>query len=223
VLALLKAVAAQGADARASDLATSRAARPRAMPQQSKRAHPIGQHPLRGNVFALGLGLAFGHATADALIALARIAEENGGDWVRPAPGRALLFGPLGVAEAEAPRAAAERLGFVTDASDPRRRIAACPGAPFCAHGLIASRALAAEIAPHVSLSGDGIALHVSGCAKGCAHPKAAPFTIVGTEQGCGIVRDGSARDEPAEYVDPTDLAVLLDRIATKTREAVHA
>jgi precorrin-3B synthase len=85
---------------------------------------------------------------------------------------------------------------------------------------LIAARALAAEIARHASLSGDGIALHISGCAKGCAHPKSAPVTIVGTERGCGVVRDGSARDRPTEHAD---LAALLDRIAAKTREAVHA
>src|SRR5262245_51138293 len=223
VLALLKAIAARGADARPSDLLTSRAGQPRVTHRQSQRAHPIGQHPLEGNVFALALGLAFGHADADALITLARIATENGADWVRPAPGRALLFGPLGVGQADAVRVAAEPLGFITEASDPRRRIAACPGAPFCAHGLIAARALAAEIAPHVSLPGDGIALHVSGCAKGCAHPRPAPLTIVGAAHGCGIVRDGSARDEPAEYADPADLAALLDRIGTKTREAVHA
>jgi precorrin-3B synthase len=221
VLALLKAIAARGEDARASDLVESRAARPRVTHRQSKRAHPIGRHPLKGNIFALGLGLAFGYADADALVALTRIAKENGGDWVRPAPGRTLLFGPLGVGQAEAMRVAAEHLGFITEAADPRRCIAACPGAPFCAHGLIAARALAAELAHYLSLSGDGIALHVSGCAKGCAHPKAAPFTFVGAEQGCGIVRDGSARDEPADYADPADLAALLDRIAT--REAVHA
>jgi precorrin-3B synthase len=87
---------------------------------------------------------------------------------------------------------------------------------------LIAARTLAAEIARHVSLPGDDIAVHVSGCAKGCAHPKPAPLTIVGTEQGCGIVRDGAARDKPTEYADPADLTVL-HRIAGKTREAVHA
>jgi precorrin-3B synthase len=222
VLALLKAIAAQGEDARASDLVTSRAGRPRAS-SRPKRAHPIGRHPLKGDALALGLGLAFGHADADALIALARIAKENDADWVRPAPDRALLFGPLGAGQAETTRVAAERLGFITEVSDPRRRIAACPGAPFCAHGLIASRALAAELARHLSPFGAGIAVHVSGCAKGCAHPQAAPFTIVGGEQGCGIVREGSARDEPSEYADPADLAALLDRLTTTTREAVHA
>src|SRR5262245_15474408 len=221
VLGLLRDIAAHGANARASDLVKSRSGQPRATPRQFQRAHPIGQHPLKRNVFALGLGLAFGHADAYALIALARIAKENGASWVRPAPDRALLFGPLGASAAEAVRVAADRLGFIMDASDPRRRIAACPGAPFCAHGLIAARTLAAEIARHVSLSGDGIAVHVSGCAKGCAHPRLAPFTIVGAEQGCGIVHDGSARDEPTDYADPADLAALLDRIST--RDAVHA
>jgi precorrin-3B synthase len=223
VLALLRNIAARGVDARASDLVQPRDGRPRTAARQRQRAHPIGCHPLKGNVFALGLGLAFGHADADALSALARIATENGADWVRPAPHRALLVGPLDAGEAEAMRVAADRLGFVTEASDPRRRIAACPGAPFCAHGLIATRTVAAELARHLSLPGDGIAVHVSGCAKGCAHPKAAPVTIVGGEHGCGIVRDGSARDEPADYADPADLAALLDRIAAKTREAVHA
>jgi precorrin-3B synthase len=221
VIALLEAIAALGTTARASDLAAPRALRPRAAPRQ--RFHPIGRHPLKENAFALGLGLAFGHADAEALIALARAAAENGASFVRPAPDRTLLIGPLDGRAAETLRVTAERLGFVADASDPRRRIAACPGAPFCAHGLIASRALAAALAPLLSLPGAGIGVHVSGCAKGCAHAKAVPVTLVGTEQGCGIVRDGAARDVPSEYADPADLALLLERIALKTREAVHA
>lgn len=220
VLALLKDIAMLGPEARASDLEQIRAGR-RPSRAMSLRAHPIGFHPLKGGVIVLGLGLAFGHAEAGALSELARTAKSNGAGWVRPTPGRALLFGPLGEAQAEATREAAESLGFIVEASDPRRRIAACAGAPLCAHGLIAARALAADIARHVSLPGDGIALHVSGCAKGCAHPKQVPLTIVGTAQGCGIVREGSARDAPTAYADPADLAALLARIAD--REAVHA
>ncbi|MGH6832784.1 MAG: precorrin-3B synthase, partial [Methyloceanibacter sp.] len=117
----------------------------------------------------------------------------------------------------------AEKLGFIVDAADPRRRIAACPGAPACAHGLIAARALAAEISRHVPLPGDGIALHVSGCAKGCAHPTHASLTIVGTAQGCGIVRNGSAQSTPSAYADPADLVAELGRIMGRTREAAHA
>jgi precorrin-3B synthase len=143
--------------------------------------------------------------------------------WARPAPDRVLLLGTLSEANAAATRRAAERLGFVTEPRDPRRRIVACPGASSCASGLIASRVLAAEIAQHLPLYGDGIAVHVSGCAKGCAHPAPAPLTIVGTEQGCGIVRDGSARTAPSAYFDPADIVTEIVRIAGKTREAVDA
>jgi precorrin-3B synthase len=233
VLALLTAIAARGPEARARDVLETQSGLPasRAQCQRSPRAHPIGSHPLNDGAFALGLGLAFGHAEAGALMELAEAASAEGALWARPAPGRALLLGSLGATNVEAVRRAAELLGLVTQSSDPRRRIVACPGAPFCAQGLIAARALAAEIARHVSraraLPGDGtharVALHVSGCAKGCAYPQAAPLTIVGTAQGCGIVRDGTAQAPPAEHVDPADLAARLERIAAETREAVHA
>ena len=42
---------------------------------------------------------------------------------------------------------AAQAAGFITDAADPRRSIAACPGSPACASGHIPARAIAAEIA----------------------------------------------------------------------------
>lgn len=225
VLALLTLIAARGAEARAADLlpapAGSRTAKPTA--PLRPRSEAIGRHALKDAAFALGLGLAFGHAHAGALLRLAEIASRNGARWARPAPDRALLLGPLTQAAAMAAARGAERLGFIVEAADPRRRIAACPGAPACAHGLIAARTLAAEIAGHVPLPGDGIAIHVSGCAKGCAHQKPAPLTIVGTEQGCGIVRNGSAQSTPSAYTGPADLVGELDRITGGTREAAHA
>jgi precorrin-3B synthase len=117
---------------------------------------------------------------------------------------------------------AADGLGFVVDARDPRRRIVACPGAPSCASGLIAARALAAELAENLPVSGDGIAIHVSGCAKGCAHSGVAPLTIVGTERGCGIVRNGTARAAPQRHVAPNDLVAQI-LSTTEARETVDA
>jgi len=225
VLALLKLVAARGSEARAKDVLPdfTKQPSPRAAAHKSSRVCVIGHHPLKDGALALGLGLAFGHAEAGALIALAEIAEATGADWVRPAPDRTLLFGPLTGGNAIAACREAERLGFVTEALDPRRRVVACPGAPSCAQGLIAARTLAADIAGQVSLRGDGVALHISGCTKACAHPKPTPLTIVGTERGCGIVKNGTARDKPASYADPDDLITELDGIAAKKREAVHA
>ena len=234
VMRSLELIAARGPEARARDvlrrdgIAAFRAAASDRIsaaspPPARPRAEAIGRHRQKDGAFALGLGLAFGHARADSLMELAHVAKANGAMWARPAPDRVLLLGPLSEANAAATRRAAERLGFVTEPRDPRRRIVACPGAPSCASGLIASRFLAAEIAQHLPLYGDGIAVHVSGCAKGCAHPAPAPLTIVGTEQGCGIVRDGSARTAPSAYFDPADIVTEIVRIAGKTREAVDA
>jgi precorrin-3B synthase len=224
VLALLARIAAQGPEARAADLPPASATEPRNTAARPSRAETVGRHSLKDGAFAVGLGLAFGHSHADALRGLALIAKTHGARWARPAPGRSLLLGPLDVGGAAITQRAAERLGFVTEPSDRRRRIAACPGAPLCAHGLIAARALAADIAREIQLPGaHGIALHVSGCAKGCAHPRPAAITVVGTERGCGMVRDGTARAAPSAFVDPADLVAELRHIAGKTREVVHA
>jgi precorrin-3B synthase len=83
---------------------------------------------------------------------------------------------------------------LVTRADDRRLRIAACTGAPACPEARAETRALATALAPH--LPGDA-RLHVSGCAKGCAHPAGCDVTLVGTERGFDLVRHGTARDPP--------------------------
>jgi precorrin-3B synthase len=122
--------------------------------------------------------------------------------------------------------AAAEQLGFVVHAGDPRRRIAACPGAPACASGLIPARALASALTPILEPAlrpaRNGVVVHISGCPKGCAHPIAAALTLVGTPDGCGIVRRGSARTAPGHYVDPASLGDEISRIAAESKEAAH-
>ena len=138
----------------------------------------------------------------------------HGARWVRPAPGRALLFGSVSDAAADAVADAASRLGFVVRTDDPRRRVVACPGAPACASGLIPARRLAADIATQFPPTHDGIAIHISGCAKGCAHPAPCALTVVGTAQGCGIIRNGTARATPHHYADPANLVKEIARLA---------
>jgi precorrin-3B synthase len=231
VIDLLAAIAALGPEARATDLLRSEGTgvvramlRTRLEPTSHlparATAEPIALHRLKDGGCVLGLGLAFGHAQADALSELAGIARANGATWVRPAPHRALLLGPLTEAKVVATRKAAGTFGFIVDARDPRRRIVACPGAPSCASGLIAARAIAAQLAGHLPAA-LGI-VHISGCAKGCAHPGSAPLTIVGTSQGFGLVSDGTARETPETYVAVDDLAATVNRF-TKTREAALA
>jgi precorrin-3B synthase len=232
-ISILALIAARGCSARAADLLRSegiaifneavgnRMAAAARLPSRP-RAEPNGLHRLRGGQCAIGVALAFGQALARDLMALVGLARANGATWVRPAPDRILLLGPVDEMTGVVLATAADDLGFVVDARDPRRRIVACPGAPACASGLISARALAAELAVHLPPSRYGIAIHVSGCAKGCAHLGAAPLTIVGTSRGCGIVRDGPARATPQRHMDLRHLVteVLRTRKPKETDDA---
>jgi precorrin-3B synthase len=82
--------------------------------------------------------------------------------------------------------------GLVASADDPLLRIAACTGAPGCEAAQAETRALAAALAPHLPA---GAQLHVSGCAKGCAHPGPSTLTLVATAEGFDLIRHGSSRD----------------------------
>lgn len=232
VLRLLALFAAQGREARGADVLRSRgiAAFQDAIrtgialeppPPSRLPAAMVGVHCLKDDFYALGVGLAFGHAQAHTLGALTEIARAHGAVWARPAPDRTLLLGPFKRTKIKTIRDEARRMGFAVDPADPRRRIVACPGAPSCASGLIAARELAAKIAARVTLAGDGVALHVSGCAKGCAHPFPAPLTVVGTPQGAGLVRDATARGAPSCYVDEANVAAAVEDMSV--REPAHA
>jgi precorrin-3B synthase len=220
VVWLFGVIAHQGATARARDCIDALGAGPfRAAIDRDEAyevpsrapAEPIGVHPLRDGLFALGIAPVFGHASAEALSELARIASLHGAKAMRPAPGRALLVIGVKRDAVDQLTRAADALGFITRADDMRRGIIACPGSPACASGLIPARSLAAAIALQVpKVQGT---IHISGCAKGCAHPAPAALTIVGTEQGCGIVRHGTARIAPLRFVDPADLIVEIQNV----------
>jgi precorrin-3B synthase len=231
VVSSLGVIAARGRRARAVDVLHSdgvdafrsvldRGIEPGPRPLPRLPTDPVGQHPLDDGSTALGIALPFGHAHADALAELMRAALGLGLRSVRPAPGRTLLLIGASAAATHPLAVAAEQLGFIVRADDPRRRIIACPGKPACASGLIASRAIAAELARHVSPRGD--AIHVSGCSKGCAHPGAAALTVIGTAHGCGIVQHGSAAATPRHLVDTADLIGEIVRIID-TGETVDA
>jgi precorrin-3B synthase len=166
--------------------------------RERQRGDAIGLHQLRDGSLASGIALAFGHAEAAVLEKLLDAAVTAGARGLRTAPNRSLLA--IGLTRDGAARfaAAAAQLGFITRADDPRRHVIACAGAPLCASAHIAARAIAPDLAtaaaPYLR---DGLVLHISGCAKGCAHPGAAALTVVGTPAGYDLVANGSARDAP--------------------------
>ena len=127
----------------------------------------------RGDACAHLLYPRFGQTTAASLAHLATLTPE-----IRTTPWRAFLapgFAPVLVP------------GFATEPGT----ITTCPGAPACLSGTTPTRADAAL------LQQAGLAdLHVSGCAKGCAHPRPAT-TLVGRNGRYDLVRHGRASDEP--------------------------
>jgi hypothetical protein len=139
--------------------------------------------------------------------ALVAFATASGARALRGAPGRVLLA--IGVADAKALRARAAEFGFITEPDDPRRRVAACTGAPGCASALFDTRALAMDLAPLVPR---GAFVHLSGCAKGCAHPRPAALTLVGTPDGLGLIRRGRAGDTIAAQFPPGEARAVLAR-----------
>ena len=141
------------------------------------------------------VGFAFGQLQSETLEIFATLAP-----GLRMTPWRMLLIEGLN----EMPQLS----GVLTRADDPLLRVTACTGAPGCFEAHADTRKLAAALAAHIPADAH---LHVSGCAKGCAHPGPASLTLVGTANGFDLVRDGSARDVPSRCgLDPARL--LADR-----------
>jgi precorrin-3B synthase len=190
----------------------------------NERKLAIGLHRQRGALLAFGIGLAFGHAEATSLEALAKAAAAAGAIGMRAAPGRALVVSGLTRESLADFVGESERLGFIVRGDDPRRFVIACAGAPVCASAHIAARAIAPRIAAEsAQFLGGSFTVHLSGCAKGCAHPAPAALTAVGTAQGCALIASGAARDAPFAVVARDEVTAAIARYAGElTGEGHH-
>jgi precorrin-3B synthase len=232
---LLEVIASRGRDARAKDIIADEgigpfalavgdllaiSARPGAPFRDSRlrgndRQTAIGAHSPRDGSFVCGLGLPFGHADATPLEHLAEAAALSGATGMRAVPGRSLIVIGLPQKELTVFAAAAERLGFMTRSDDARRHVFACAGAPLCASAHIAARAMAPAVAKAAAqFLGDAFSIHLSGCAKGCAHPAAAALAIVGRPDGCGLIANGVARDAPFATVPNDEVNAAVAKYA---------
>ena len=118
----------------------------------------------------LGVAFPFGRLDCDRLEALAALTHE-----IRITPWRALLLAAPQDGAAE--RATA--LGGILDHGDLRLKITACSGVTGCDVGTTDTHADGLSIAQHAAGLLETVRMvHVSGCAKGCAHPGAAAVTL---------------------------------------------
>jgi precorrin-3B synthase len=169
----------------------------------------LGAHAY-GPEFVVGAATPFGEIEAarfKALIERARAFRANG---LRLTPWRAVLIAGLDQQRAEPLVDSIKGPGFIIQADDPRLRVAACPGAPACAHGYRHVRDDAKRWAALLP-QGDGVILHVSGCAKGCARPSATAATLTATATGYDLILAGRAGDLPARRgLSSREVAQLL-------------
>jgi precorrin-3B synthase len=225
---ILIAIANRGEAARARDFADDAGdalrislagmLTPGAPPPPRPRAEPIGTHRLNDGRVARGIAPAFGYGEAGSLKRLAQEAAAYGATSIRPAPGRALLFIGLSAVAADEFAAAAAADGWVVRPDDARRHVIACAGAPACASASLSTRQLAPAIAHAAKSLLDGsITIHLSGCAKGCAHPGAAALTLVGPDR---LILGGRACDAPQGRISPAKFIAGLDGLRALEREA---
>lgn len=134
--------------------------------------------PVAGGTLAVAV---FGLLPAGTLAALAECAPE-----LRLTPWRGLFLPGLVMLPSLS--------ALLTDAEDPLARINACTGLPGCLQALAETRPLARALAARLP---DGGRLHVSGCAKGCAHPGPCDFTLTATPDGFDLARNARTGDPP--------------------------
>ncbi|MEC7669479.1 MAG: cobalamin biosynthesis protein CobG, partial [Pseudomonadota bacterium] len=141
------------------------------------------------------LGAAFGKIDTTALRDLL---NDTGAEQIRLMLGRMFLL--------RGGSAPAPSQHFVSRAGDPILKAHACPGAPFCPQATVETRKLATRLAAQT----DHV-LHVSGCSKGCALPRACAVTLVGRDGAFDLVKNGAPWDIPSQTGLAPDTISLKD------------
>jgi precorrin-3B synthase len=118
------------------------------------------------------------------LTELAALAGATGDD-IRLTPWRSVLLASVPAAMTASVVQRLEGVGLVCDPDHPVASLIACAGAPGCSAGLADTKADALRLAR--ALGPEGVrrrSIHLSGCAKSCAVPGAADWTLVATAPG---------------------------------------
>jgi precorrin-3B synthase len=158
----------------------------------------LGARQMQSIAFA-GVAAPFGRFDAQALATLAHLAANDGLGDIRLTPWRAFLIPAETLGATRRITDVAATLGLMTSNHDARLAVAACPGAPECPQAQGETRGALALLAPLAQkLAGrTGVGLHISGCAKGCAHPGETIATLVARDGRFDLIDNGRASDAP--------------------------
>lgn len=160
---------------------------------------------------AIIANLPFGRTDSATLTGFAQSAEAAGRNEMCFSPWRGIACLGLSRRAGDTLLVEAGSLGLITDPDDLRLLIQACAGSPACARGEAPSMSDAKALAEAAaSLLRSGVRIHVSGCAKSCAHPGASDLTLVGRDGRYRVVIGGTTRDGTLAELDLCDILARL-------------
>jgi precorrin-3B synthase len=151
----------------------------------------------------------FGRLTAATLAALASACAE-----IRITPWRALIL----VAPSKDAEAVAHTHGAILSHNDRRLKLTACSGAGGCDVGTTDTHATALAIAERAGPLLDPVRMvHVSGCAKGCAHPAIADVTLTARDGVYDVALNAKPGDaSPYTGLSPADAVARVADLLTE-------
>ncbi|AUX77463.1 MULTISPECIES: precorrin-3B synthase [Sinorhizobium] len=180
---------------------------------------PAGIHDFGDGRTVLGVALAFAQTDSASLIAFLQSAGELGATEIRLAPRHGLLVLGLSREAAALAQQLALSHGFLVSADDPRNHVATCAGLA-CASALMDTKVVAGLLLEvGADLLDGSLAIHLSGCPKGCARPVASPLTLVGAPSGYALVVNGAASVAPSAYTDEGGIKAALAALNALVRE----
>jgi precorrin-3B synthase len=195
-----------------SALATSIGLAPMPVPTARPKAAAIGFATEKDSTITVLAGLPFGRTDAASLRRLGELARDAGIHEIRVSPWRGFAFCGLPVHAASIFQEALRDEGLIVEANDPRLAVSACAGAPACSRGEATTLADAAVLALAIApLLADGLGLHVSGCAKSCAHSGSADLTLVGRRGRYDVIIAGGTGDAAIAHLSLTELVRRLE------------
>ncbi|ALG74285.1 precorrin-3B synthase [Azospirillum thiophilum] len=151
----------------------------------------------------------FGRLTAGTLAALASACAE-----IRITPWRALIL----VAPSADAEAVARAHGAILSHADRRLKLTACSGAGGCDVGTTDTHATALAIADRAGPLLDEVRMvHVSGCAKGCAHPAIADVTLTARDGRYDVALNAKPGDDSSHTgLSPADAVACVADLLTE-------
>lgn len=185
---------------------------------------PIGVLRIGEEAFCFGAGAAFGRISSSMLEAAADAAEKFGSGEVRLSPWRALILPGVKAGNAEKLHLFLGSHEFITAPEDHRLAVAACGGLPACTSATTDTQADALTLSDLARrLQKTGIALHLSGCDKGCARPAATAYTLVGQAGLYDLILNGTPANgiRAARGLSLAQARMLLENFAEQ-RDRVH-